>query len=47
MNQVEGDHFEEDSRRDRVLAKHGIRAVRVTWNQLAEGAADVAALLRR
>jgi very-short-patch-repair endonuclease len=39
--------FENDRRRDRRLAKEGVRVVRVTWDQLDEGAADIAALLRR
>lgn len=39
--------FENDRRRDRRLAKEGVRVIRVTWSQLAEGAADIAALLRR
>jgi very-short-patch-repair endonuclease len=39
--------FENDRRRDRELMKHGLRVMRVTWDQLDEGAADLAAILRR
>lgn len=39
--------FEDDRRRDRELAKHGVQVLRVTWWQLDEGAADLADILRR
>jgi very-short-patch-repair endonuclease len=39
--------FEEDRRRDRELAKQGLRVLRVTWRQPEEGTRDVAAILRR
>jgi very-short-patch-repair endonuclease len=39
--------FEQDRRRDRALAKNGVQVLRVTWRDLEEGAADIAALFRR
>jgi very-short-patch-repair endonuclease len=39
--------FQNDRRRDRALAKKHIQVLRVTWHDLDEGAADLAAILRR
>jgi very-short-patch-repair endonuclease len=39
--------FEEDRRRDRALAKNGVQVLRIAATDLDEGAADLAAILRR
>jgi len=39
--------FENDRRRDRALAKHGVQVLRVTAGDLEGGAADLAAVLLR